>query len=82
MYTLFDISTADPGFLPHGNLTKEQFETNKNISEDSTLIIVKNYKIELKYCESCKIVREARMFHCSVCNNCVKVHGLILFFKV
>jgi hypothetical protein len=71
LYFLYDVSTTDPGFLKHGELTKEEFDK----MGDSNTVEIKNFKVELKYCTTCKIIRPPRSFHCSVCGNCVSKHG-------
>jgi hypothetical protein len=68
-YSLWDIFTTNPGFLDHGNLTREEFWKQEN------KITIKNKIIELKFCDTCQIVRPVRSFHCDTCGNCVKMHG-------
>lgn len=29
----------------------------------------------LKYCKTCKIVKDVRVFHCKYCNLCIMRHG-------
>jgi len=71
LYTLFDVSTTSPGYLKPGNLSKEEFLSDENIRMTN----VKGAKIELKYCETCKVIREPRSFHCSFCGFCIIKHG-------
>lgn len=72
LYTLFDVATTNPGFMSKGSLTDDEFI---NLPEDKIKRNVKGIIIELKYCMTCKIIREPRSFHCNVCGNCVLVHG-------
>lgn len=69
LWTLYDVSSTDPGFLKHGNYSKEEFMRNEH------KLVIKGQTIELKYCGTCKIVRPPRSFHCGTCGNCVDVHG-------
>ncbi len=55
-----------------GSLSKEEFINNSNFS----FIIIKEYKINLKYCETCANIREPRSFHCGLCGFCVLKHGM------
>ncbi len=73
LYTLFDVSTSNPGFMPHGNLTKEQYD------QQDPKIILGDKTIPLKYCETCNIVRPHRSFHCDTCGNCVTKHGTCFY---
>lgn len=51
------------------NITEKEFESNFPLAS-------KNGKdFLLKYCSTCKIVRELRVFHCSNCNACISRHG-------
>ncbi len=68
-YSLWDVSTTIPGYIQRGNLTREEYLRNDN------KVKIKNEEIQLKYCETCMIIRPLRSFHCSVCDCCVKIHG-------
>jgi len=71
LFTLFDVSTTHPGYLKPGNVRKEEFLEYENLRN----IEIKGVKIELKYCESCVLIREPRSFHCSICGFCIMKHG-------
>jgi hypothetical protein len=81
LYTLFDVSTTPPGYLKLGNMSKEDFLSDESLRMTN----IKGAKIELKYCETCKVTREPRSFHCSFCGFCVIKHGknkIYLFIKL
>ncbi len=69
LWGLFDVSTTNPGYIPKGNLTRDEFFFSNNI------IMIKGESIELKYCDTCKIKRPPRSFHCGICNRCITIHG-------
>ena len=71
-YCLFDVQTTNPGFISKGNLSREEFMANED-----NFVMIKNEKIELKYCDTCKIIRPPRSFHCGICGNCITIHGKI-----
>ncbi|CDW89026.1 probable palmitoyltransferase zdhhc8-like [Stylonychia lemnae] len=41
-------------------------------------VVVRGVEIVVNHCRSCNIIRPPRAFHCSRCNICVEVHGMIL----
>ena len=66
------VSFSDPGFLAPGDLLEKEYEKNIPMASFKR----KNYV--LKYCDTCKLLRDFRVFHCSSCNLCVMRHGKIL----
>lgn len=76
LYFLFDSSTTDPGFIPKGNMTREDFEKSY---QERALNTTENpiNTAPRKYCDTCKIERPSRSFHCSICGNCVSIHGIV-----
>ena len=65
----FDVMTTSPGYADTTNtITQEEYDKLK------PKVTVKNYDYPLSYCETCHIVREIRMFHCSMCNKCIIRH--------
>jgi hypothetical protein len=75
IYFLWDVSTTHPGYLKLGNIANEDFLRNS----ESNFLMIKGFKINLKYCETCLIIREPRSFHCSICGFCVSKHGKYFF---
>jgi hypothetical protein len=71
IYFLWDVSTTHPGYLKLGNIANEDFMRNS----ESNYLMIKGFKITLKYCETCLIIREPRSFHCGICGFCVSKHG-------
>jgi hypothetical protein len=67
--SLFDVSTTNPGYVKHGEMTREQF------TQQDPKFTLGDKTIPLKYCETCHIIRPHRSFHCEICGNCVKKHG-------
>ena len=69
LYKLFDVSTTSPGYLQKEHLKEEDFE--KGFQK---IVFIQNVQIKLKYCSTCKTVREPRSFHCDICGNCIQRH--------
>jgi hypothetical protein len=72
IWSLFDVSTTNPGYISHGDLTKEQY------TQQDPKISLGDKTIPLKYCETCHIIRPHRSFHCDICGNCVRKHGIYI----
>ena len=84
--TLLRTSFSDPGVVPRASadevaFTEREIERNTcanlNSPESRTSprikeITVRNQKIQLKYCITCKMFRPPRTSHCSLCDNCVE----------
>ena len=66
--TLYDVSSTSPGYLPVGNITQEEYLQKQEVR------LVKEFEIELKYCDTCFIIRDLRSFHCRICGYCVEKH--------
>lgn len=68
MFTI-KLSFSDPGFVSKGVLKESEF---------SDLIPIVSYNDKnflLRYCHSCSLIRDVRMFHCKKCGLCVMRHG-------
>jgi hypothetical protein len=65
---LIDVFTSDPGQQRGYQISKDKF-INSRIKK-----IVKGQKYYLKYCDTCKIIRDLRTFHCKICGICVEKH--------
>lgn len=50
------------------NINSPESRTSPRIKE----VVIKNQKIQLKYCITCKMFRPPRSSHCSLCDNCVE----------
>ena len=68
LITLTDAATSDPGRQRGIPISKNKFFNSKIIN------VVKGKKFILKYCESCKLIRDVRSFHCKKCGLCVERH--------
>jgi hypothetical protein len=71
VFFLFDVSTSNPGVVPRGNMTYDEYQAC-----DEKTIKIKDEIITQKYCDTCKIIRPPRSFHCSICGNCIDFHGI------
>ncbi|OUM61262.1 hypothetical protein PIROE2DRAFT_54620 [Piromyces sp. E2] len=75
--SLLKTSWTDPGILPR-NLEIMPTEVPLNFNSNSSLempgsaYIVNGRIISQKFCDTCKIYRPPRSFHCSYCDNCVE----------
>jgi hypothetical protein len=50
---------------------ENEYEPVTSVTDDLMSKISKEYKVELKRCDKCYIVRTPRVHHCSVCKGCV-----------
>lgn len=48
-----------------------EYEPVTSVPDDVMNRIAKEYKVELKRCDKCYVVRTPRVHHCSVCKGCV-----------
>ncbi|KAJ3368449.1 Eukaryotic peptide chain release factor GTP-binding subunit [Allomyces arbusculus] len=81
---LFMTSFSDPGIQPR--FTHLQFDTASHhtahggaafpriLDADPIATTYRGRNLEIKYCQTCKIYRSPRTFHCSTCDNCVLNH--------
>lgn len=69
LFTLYNVSSKPPGYLEEGNISRDEYLQNPGTE------IINNTEIELKYCDTCKIRRELRSFHCNICGKCIRKHG-------
>ncbi|KAE9587377.1 putative protein S-acyltransferase [Lupinus albus] len=83
LITLLLTAARDPGIVPrnaHAPEPDEYDECGNFYSEQSPQrrlprtkdVIVNGISIKIKYCDTCKLYRPPRCFHCSVCDNCVE----------
>ena len=67
--SLLNVATSCPGYEnTEKQITKEEFE---NLNPE---INIKGNVYKLKYCATCKIIRQLRTSHCRICNKCVLRH--------
>jgi palmitoyltransferase ZDHHC9/14/18 len=64
----FDTATSSPGYLNINTSTEEDF------NKTEPYVTISDQKIMLKYCQTCKTVRDVRSMHCSLCGYCIKKH--------
>lgn len=73
---ILNVYFSDPGFIKPGNLEESNYHNLIPIA------IVGGKNFLLKYCGSCNIVRDLRVFHCKYCNLCVLRHGKYFIAKI
>jgi ferredoxin len=64
----FDVSTSIPGYQNGENVKEEDY--NSVIYSQT----IGNKTYQLKYCKTCKKIRDIRTHHCNRCNICVEKH--------
>jgi hypothetical protein len=65
LFTFFNVATSSPGYQENEIIDSKEFDRIK------PFITIQNEKIYLKFCQTCKIIRRPRTFHCKYCNKCV-----------
>ena len=66
LLSYLNVVTSCPGYEDTSKIiSRNEFE------ERNPVEVIKNLTIKLKYCETCKIIRSLRTFHCRYCNKCV-----------
>ena len=68
IYYLFNVSTSIPGYQTGKTLTIEEFNSLKPIKKINDIVF------ELKYCITCKLIKDIRTFHCNYCKICILKH--------
>lgn len=68
LISLVDASSADPGRQRGISIPKSKYEKGK-IKK-----IVGGQQYLLKYCYTCKLIRDIRTFHCNICGLCIEKH--------
>jgi len=56
---------TEPGIIPRAKYYRPSDEGQVKMT------MIKNYRIEMKYCNTCKIFRPPRAHHCKYCDNCI-----------
>lgn len=79
------VSFSNPGFYKpeQRELDKDNSISNLLYTKYLFLFFVKEMLVAtisdrnfmLKYCKTCKIVKDVRVFHCKYCNLCIMRHG-------
>lgn len=69
MALLLRVAFSDPGFIVPGDVQEGEY------SKKSPIAKIKDQNYVLKYCNTCSIVRDLRVFHCRSCGLCVIRHG-------
>ncbi|CAF1299924.1 unnamed protein product [Rotaria sordida] len=69
---------TDPGILPRATpdeiLYLEKSDNSQNVALSGRVMEIQMYsghRIQLKYCQTCKIFRPPRVSHCSLCDACI-----------
>ena len=63
-----DAATSDPGRQRGSTISKKKYLNSKIKS------VINGKKLVLKYCDTCKLIRDVRSFHCKECGLCVERH--------
>ncbi len=66
--SFIDVCTSIPGYQKGEKISEKEFS---NLAPTKT---IKNHTFILKYCHTCKIVRDIRTFHCKYCGICIERH--------
>jgi len=66
--SFLNVSTSIPGYQKGEKITEKEFAS---LSPTKT---IKNQTFILKYCHTCKLIRDIRTFHCKFCGICIERH--------
>lgn len=65
----FDVMTTNPGYVDTSKtVTREEYDKLQPKK------VIKDVEYKLSYCETCHIIRDIRVFHCSRCGRCIQRH--------
>jgi len=64
--TLLFAAFTEPGIIPRAKYFRPSDEGQVRMT------MIKNIRIETKYCATCKIFRPPRAHHCKYCDNCIE----------
>ena len=66
--SFIDVCTSIPGYQKGEKISEKEFS---NLAPTKT---IKNHTFILKYCHTCKLIRDIRTFHCKYCGICIERH--------
>uniref|UniRef100_A0A7S1M644 Palmitoyltransferase n=1 Tax=Neobodo designis TaxID=312471 RepID=A0A7S1M644_NEODS len=71
LFVLVRTATLNPGIAPKATHPRPSVE-DRAAGRDYQYVRVKRLTVPMPYCYTCELVREPRMSHCAVCDNCVR----------
>lgn len=72
LFSLFMVSTRDPGIVPRLQDDHQTGEVAQSSRIKSKRVVVNGVEIRIKFCRICKQFRLRRSSHCATCDNCVE----------
>jgi len=70
--TLLKTAFTDPGIIPRDSGSKASKVRKYFLPPRYQDICMNGSTVRLKFCQTCKIFRPPRSFHCPICDNCVE----------
>lgn len=70
--TLLKTAFTDPGIIPRSHGSKASEARKYFIPPRYQDICMDGSTVRLKFCQTCKIFRPPRSFHCPICDNCIE----------
>lgn len=67
MLLLCRTALIDPGIIPPNPSDENTYKFRPRISD----VVHNGIHTQLKYCDTCNIIRPPRSIHCSICNQCM-----------
>mmetsp|Transcript_21282 Transcript_21282/g.34197 ORF Transcript_21282/g.34197 Transcript_21282/m.34197 type:complete len:191 (-) Transcript_21282:4-576(-) len=63
---------SDPGIIPRGILPPSSASSYHGPAHLRQRLCISGQLIDIKWCNTCKVFRPPRSFHCYICNNCIE----------